>query len=52
LILNKKWEYIRVFRSNSDSNSIPDIMTDYGANGWELVCIYEGMFYFKREVLS
>ncbi len=45
----KKWEY-QVSRVETDRYAFHERIAWFGLNGWELVCIYEGMMYFKREI--
>lgn len=42
----KKWEY-RVFESKR--LGIEETLDEFGKQGWELVAIYEGSYYLKRE---
>jgi len=50
-----KWEYALVQYSEFDQNKTKEILSQYGADGWELVSVAHnnkdmssGNFYFKR----
>ena len=43
----EKWEYTIRYRLHSDKE-----LNALGQQGWELVCVDNGNFYFKRKVKS
>ncbi|GEM_PF-651175 len=45
----KKWEY-KVFESKI--LGIEETLDEFGRQGWELVTIYEGSYYLKRELVE
>jgi hypothetical protein len=45
-----KWDYTTKNVSHKEDETIEVILDKYGANGWELVCIYERKLIFKKPI--
>jgi len=44
-----RWEYWKELLPARDSEIIP-FLDKYGDEGWQVVSIYDGQVYFKREI--
>ena len=47
----EKWEYLvvsKAFISGNEAESLKRLLDQYGAQGWELTCVYGHAHYFKR----